>query len=101
MGSFGLVRLADVWKMLDHCANGWTKVGTKHYWCIRWSGRTYPSFPLGDHGSRKNPGIQIGHVRKLVRFLGIAPECAGDQIEALKIAKGGGAASLEKSSDPS
>ena len=33
-------------------------------------GQTYPAFPKGGHGAT-NPPIQVRHVRKMARFLGI------------------------------
>jgi hypothetical protein len=82
VGAGGVIDLAEVWSMLDHCAPGHTRSATTHYWCIRFGGKTYPSFPLGAHGRRKNPTVQVGHVRAMVRQLGISA-CAAGQIEGL------------------
>lgn len=68
--------------MLDECAPKYTKRAGPHLWCIRWNGKVYPSLPLGPHGRRENPEIQIGHVRKMARFLGIL-ECAETRIPML------------------
>jgi len=82
VGSSGTVALADVWAMLEHCAPGYWKKSTDHHWRIGFDERLYPSLPLGAHGTRKNPEIQIGHVRKMARFLGIL-ECAKQQLPQL------------------
>ena len=68
--------------MLAHCAPGHTRVATTHYWCVRFGAKTYQSLPLGAHGRRKIPSIQVGHVRAMVRQLGIS-DCAKGQIEGL------------------
>jgi hypothetical protein len=57
------VALNDVWAMLNACAPGFTATETTHHYCIRYKERTYPTLPLGEHGSRRNPEIKIGHVR--------------------------------------
>jgi hypothetical protein len=77
MSPFRTVELRRVWEMLDRCAPAYTKNKTDHYWCIRYEGRTYPSFPLGPHGRRENPEIEFGHVRKMARMLGIW-DCSQD-----------------------
>jgi hypothetical protein len=68
--------------MLEHCAPGFTKTETDHHWCVRFGTKTYPSLPLGKHGPRHDPTVQIGKVRKLARILGIA-DCARGQLEQL------------------
>ena len=83
MGSSGTVQLKDVWKMLAHCAPGYTARPTKHHWRIAFGGRTYPSLPLGAHGRRENPLIEIGHVKRMARFLGIL-DCAKTALPALQ-----------------
>lgn len=72
-----------VWAMLDHCAPGHIRTAKKHNWIVRFRGKTYSRFPLGEHGARKDPDIQIGHVRNLARHLGIV-DCAREQIEQLR-----------------
>ncbi len=83
MGSTGTVGLKTVWAMLGHCAPGYTVKQTKHYWQITYAGRTYPSFPLGKHGKRENPPIQVGHVKRMVRYFSIL-DCAKGVIEQLE-----------------
>ena len=68
--------------MLEHCAPGHTKKATDHHWRIAYDQKLYPAFPLGPHGARKNPEIQVGHVRKMARFLGILA-CAKQQLPQL------------------
>lgn len=71
MGSLQLIRLNIVWELLDHCAPGYSRRQTDHHWQIRFAGKEYPTLPLGPHGRRKNPEIQVFHVRRMARFLGI------------------------------
>jgi hypothetical protein len=75
VGSFGTVALKDVWSMLEQCAPGHTRKQTPHNWRITYRGQVYPSFPLGPHGKRVNPPIEIGHIKKMARMLGIL-DCA-------------------------
>ena len=70
-----LVRLDDVWRMLDHCLPGYTKLEKPHCWTVKFSGRSYPRIPLGPHGRRHNPETEAGHIRSLVRFFGIPEVC--------------------------
>lgn len=84
MGSKGTIRLKDVWAMLDACTPGYTRKEQKHNWCVMHKELTYPSLPLGPHGRRENPEIEIGHIKRLVRFFGIEL-CAGAKIEALRL----------------
>jgi len=75
LSSFGTVGLQQIWEMLDDCAPGYTRKARQHDWYIRWGAKAYFGFPLGPHGRRKNPGIQVGHVKQLVRQFDIR-ECA-------------------------
>lgn len=68
MSSFGQVPLQDVWAMLKACAPGHTIHETDHFYCIRYQDKTYPSFP-------KKRQVDVGHVRKMARWLGIL-DCA-------------------------
>ena len=68
MSSFGQVELREVWEMLGTCAEGWTKKEYTHFWCVMYNGRTHPSL-------LKRVEIQIGHVKKMARHLGIL-DCA-------------------------
>lgn len=58
--------------MLSECAPGYSVKTTDHHHRVAFSGKLYPSLPIGPHG-RKGPGTEIeaGHVRKLARHLGI------------------------------
>ena len=69
--------------MLDECAPGAGIEAKKHRHWVRYAGKTYRGLPLGRHGRRENPEIEIGHVRQLIRFLGIDEECARQAIPAL------------------
>jgi len=75
-----LVKLNDVWRMLDGCAQGYTKMASRHYWTVGFNKRSYRSLPLGGHGRRKNPEIETGHVRALIRHLQIPEDCAAQYL---------------------
>lgn len=61
--------------MLDECAPGAVIESKPHKNWVHWRGRTYWSLPLGKHGNRQNPEIQVGHVKKMARFFEIL-DCA-------------------------
>jgi len=56
--------LSEVQKMLDECAPGYTIRLANHSRVIHFAGMLYRTFP-------KHDPVENGHVRKLVRFLGI------------------------------
>ncbi len=60
--------------MLEACAKGYTQRLTDHYYRVSFDKKLYPSLPRGDHG-RGDKEIELGHVIKMARFLGIL-ECA-------------------------
>jgi hypothetical protein len=76
-----VVRLDDVWTMMDACARGYQKRPSSHYWIVTFNGRTYRTLPLGEHGRRKNPEIETGHVRSMIRHLLVSRECAERHID--------------------
>ncbi len=55
--------------MLDGCAAGHSRRRGTHCWLVTYNGKTYRSLP--DYAN-----IEIGFVRKMVRFLGINKDCA-------------------------
>jgi hypothetical protein len=65
------VRYADVERMLEACAPGFTVRRTTHGRSICYGGKTYRNFP-------KHDDIELGHVRKMARHFGIL-ECAKKQ----------------------
>lgn len=75
-----VLRLKDIWAMLDVCAPGHQRRQTDHAWRVTFNGRTYATLPLGPHGRRENPDIETGHVRAMVRHLQIAG-CAARQLD--------------------
>jgi hypothetical protein len=85
VSSFGTVQLRDIWTMLEACAPGYTKRGSEHHWKVMWRGRTYPRLLLGKHGKRHNPIVEIGHVRNLVRHLGLPVDCANHHLPQLRM----------------
>ena len=70
-----VVKLNDVWAMLNNCAAGHLRKQSREYWIVTYNKKTYRSLPLGPHGHRHNPEIESGHVRSLVRQLGIPSGC--------------------------
>jgi hypothetical protein len=70
-----VVRLDDVWRMLDRCLPGHERLPKPHRWNIRFKGRVYHEVPLGRHGTRRNPEIESGHIRGLVKFFQIPKAC--------------------------
>jgi hypothetical protein len=84
MTSKGRIVLRDILAMLEKCAPGHTMHETDHFIRVTWRDRVHPRLPTGEHGKRQGRAeIQIPHVRKLARTLGIV-ECAKAQIEALR-----------------
>lgn len=68
--------------MLDDCAPGAVIVPKPHHNWVVWNRRTYRGLPRGKHGARKNPEIEVGHVKRMARFFEILP-CAQSRIPAL------------------
>ena len=63
------VAYADVVRMLEQCANGFDIRRTTHGRRVEYNGRTFRDLPKFDN-------IEIGHIRKMVRNLGINQNCA-------------------------
>ena len=61
--------------MLRKCAPGFTTKETDHHIWIGYNGKTFRGFPTGAHGS-KDPEIQVGIIKQLVRLLEIDTACA-------------------------
>lgn len=75
MTSTGLVSLDAIKALLADCAPGAVIEEKTHHNWVHYNRQTYRGLPRGPHGARKNPGIQVGHVRRMARFLGIL-DCA-------------------------
>ena len=84
MASFGLVPFRTIVDMLNACAPGFTIQTREHNFCVRYNNRTYPSLPRGEHGARKNPDIQVGKIKQMIRQLHIDAACAAGHIPLLK-----------------
>jgi hypothetical protein len=69
--------------MLDLCAPGYAIALKKHHWWVTFGGRTFRRLPTGEHGER-NPEIQVGIIRQLIRFLIIDMDCAKQHLEILR-----------------
>ena len=75
MPSLAQVKLSEIEAMLEGCSPGSRIIPKKHHhWVFDSKGGIYKSLPLGGHG-KKNPKIELGHVRKMARHLGFE-ECA-------------------------
>lgn len=72
-----------IFAMLDVCAPGHERMAKTHHWRIEYRDRTFPTLPLGEHGRRINPDIQVGVVKKMARHLGIL-ECAQAELPQLR-----------------
>ena len=76
-----VVKLKDVWAMLDDCLPDHSKKASREYWTISLNGKLpYRGFPSGKHGKRENPDIESGHVRSLVRYFGINSDCSDKHV---------------------
>jgi hypothetical protein len=78
MSSSGQVELKVIWAMLDQCAPGYSVEARDHNFCIKYNGNTFPRLPRGEHKKQakgKNPQIQKGHVRQMIRQLKLEGEC--------------------------
>jgi hypothetical protein len=84
MGSRGQVPLKQIWKMLKKCHPDYRVETKTHQYWVYANGRVFKTLPLGPHGKRQNPGIEIGHVRKMVRYLRLDSECAAQHIPLLR-----------------
>jgi hypothetical protein len=63
------VSFADVKRMLDECAPGHTIRLATHSRVVTSNDKVYRTLPKFDK-------IEVGHIRKMVRHLGIARDCA-------------------------
>jgi hypothetical protein len=80
--SNGTVRLKEIWDMLEHFAPGYEVRSTDHNWRITVGTAVYPTLPLGPHGKREKPEIELRHVCKMARFFGIL-DCAQRRLPQL------------------
>ena len=71
--------------MLDDCAPGHTVMVRVHNYVVGYKGRSFPRLPLGPHGKRDNPGIQIGHVKQMVRQLELSSDCVKRHLPQLNL----------------
>ena len=71
--------LSKVEKMLKECAPGYTIRLANHSRVIHFGGKVYRTFPKADP-------VENGHIRKLVRFLGIDTACAAEHLSKKHVA---------------
>ncbi|HEY6322671.1 MAG TPA: hypothetical protein VJA16_14035 [Thermoanaerobaculia bacterium] len=75
MPSIAQPKLSAIEAMLEKCSPGARIVAKKHhFWVLDSKGGIYRGLPLGKHG-KKDPEIELGHVRKMSRHLGFE-DCA-------------------------
>ncbi|MGH7857507.1 MAG: hypothetical protein ACREQY_09265 [Candidatus Binatia bacterium] len=75
------VDLRDVLRMVEHCAKGNRQKQGDYRVQIQFNGLTY-QLPHGEK-AQKTKLVETGHVRKMVKFLGILPSCADEQLPLL------------------
>ena len=63
------VAYADIVRMLAECAPGNDIRRTTHARRVVWNNQVFPDLPKWDN-------IEMGHIRKMVRTLGINKDCA-------------------------
>jgi hypothetical protein len=66
--------------MLDDCAPGHVWVEKDHHFHVHFGGKVFRTLPKGEHGGKGE--IEIGWVRKMVRYLGIT-DCARSHFQSL------------------
>ncbi len=65
-----------VFQMLEECARGFTLRLATHSRVVQYNGKVYRTLPKFDK-------IELGHVRKMIRYLEIDRVCAAKHIPAL------------------
>lgn len=83
MAGYGTAPLDAIAEMLAACAPDRKVVEGAHRWRV-YRGKLFATLPFGKHGTRENPDIELGHVRHLIRALGISPDCAELHLPQLK-----------------
>jgi len=63
------VLFKDVEAMLKQCAEGSTWRVATHFRIVKYNNRVFPALP-------KHDSIELGHIRKMIRYLGIDRDCA-------------------------
>jgi len=83
MATTGRIAWKKIKKMLDKCTESWHFKDKVHKrWVYADGIDTSYKLPQGSHGS-KNPEIEIGHIRGLVRHFDIG-DCAKKHLEQLR-----------------
>ncbi len=55
----------------------------EHRHWVLYKGRIFHGLPKGKHGTH-DPEIQVGHVKNMIKFLGIDMECAKQHLPILR-----------------
>jgi len=61
--------------MLDDCTPGAVIESKPHKNWVLWGDKIWWNLPLGKHGNRQNPEIEVGHVKRMMRHFGVL-DCA-------------------------
>jgi hypothetical protein len=72
-----------VFAMLDACAPTHRRRLKEHHWWVWLGSACYQGLPKGAHGRAERAEVEAGHVRKMVRRLGVDPACAETAIPGL------------------
>lgn len=65
----GTAAFADIERMLKHCAKGYSIRLANHGYLVKYNNRVFRALP-------KFKNVELGHIRKMVRHLGIDWKCA-------------------------
>ncbi len=74
--------MSKIRRMLNKCASGYSIEGKKHRQWVRYNGKTY-LLSKGAH-DEKDPEIQKGEIKQMVRHLEIDEKCAERHLEILR-----------------
>ncbi len=69
--------------MLDKCAPDWRYEDKQHKRWIYYGDHEPFKFPMGPHGKQHRYDIEMGHVKSLVKHLGIQ-DCAKRELQQLR-----------------
>lgn len=82
MATKGQIRFSAVKKMMKNCAPGSTVGTKKHRTWVYWDDRIFRGLPKAGH-KKADFEIEHGHVRQLVNFFGLDPECVSKYLPQL------------------
>lgn len=74
--------MSKIRRMRDKCASGYSIEPKKHRQWVRYNGKTY-RLSKGEHGG-KDPEIQKGEIKQMIRHLEIDEKCAKQHLDLLR-----------------